>query len=155
MSASNSPKGPRTAVEEPWYKDGLHFGCTGCGNCCTTEGYVWVDRREIERLAKHLGIDLEEFGGKYLRRIGRRYSLTELPMAASSPGKKACVFWNGKCSVYDARPRQCRTFPFWSENLATPETWKAIAKTSPGVDEGRLYQLGDITRFAAGKGETG
>ena len=148
------PKNRRAAAEEPWYKDGLRFGCTGCGNCCTVEGYVWVDRREIERLAKHRGINPDEFGSKYLRRIGQRYSLTEFPMPGS-PGTKACSFWDRKCTVYDARPRQCRTFPFWKENLGTPEAWKEIAKTSPGVDDGRLYQLGDIKRFAAGKGETG
>jgi len=143
----------KEAEQEPWYKDGLRFGCTGCGACCTTEGYVWVDRREIERLAEHLGVNRDEFGGKYLRQVGRRYSLTEIPLPGS-PGKKACVFWDGKCTVYDARPGQCRTFPFWKENLATPGDWKRVAKTSPGVDSGRLYQLGDINRLAAGQGET-
>ena len=28
----------------PWYRDGLRFTCTRCGNCCTgAPGYVWVD----------------------------------------------------------------------------------------------------------------
>eukprot|EP00961_Rhodomonas_salina_P046921 629705-Rhodomonas_salina.2 len=25
------------------------------------------------------------------------------------------------CSLYEARPKQCRTWPFWPENLASPE----------------------------------
>jgi hypothetical protein len=38
--------------EHPWYKDGLRFTCTGCGDCCTgAPGYVWVNKEEIEALA--------------------------------------------------------------------------------------------------------
>lgn len=149
MSAERVP--PRG--EEPWYRDGLRFGCTGCGACCTVEGYVWVTRREIARLAKLLKMGLDEFGSKYLRQVGRRLSLTEIAVPGR-PDKKACVFWNGKCSVYDERPSQCRTFPFWKENLETREDWDEVARLSPGVNQGKLYQLGDITRLAAGKGET-
>lgn len=149
-----SARATKPAPEEPWYKDGLRFGCTGCGACCTVEGYVWVDRREIARLAKHLGLELDEFGSKYLRQVGRRLSLTEIPVPAS-PDKKACVFWKGECTVYEARPSQCRTFPFWKENLRESGDWDEVAKLSPGVNNGKLYQLGDISRLAAAKGETG
>jgi len=147
-------EGGPPASGEPWYRDGLRFGCTGCGACCTVEGYVWVNRREVERLAGHLQISLDEFGARYLRQVGRRYSLTEVPVPGS-PRQKACVFWDGKCSVYEARPTQCRTFPFWKENLADPEDWDEVARLSPGVNQGRLYPLGDINRLAAGRGETG
>ncbi len=143
-----------TAETIPWYKEGLRFGCTGCGNCCTIEGHVWVDRREARRLARHLGIDLDAFGKKYLRKVGWRYSLTEVPIPGVR-GKRACVFWNGVCTVYPARPRQCRTFPFWKENLESPETWLEAEGLSPGVGAGRLYSIGEIEDLAAGKGETG
>lgn len=135
-----------------WYKEGLRFACTGCGACCTIEGHVWVDRREIRRLAKHLGLELEAFGRKYLRRVGRRYSLTEIPVPGDAT-RKACVFWNGTCTVYEARPRQCRTFPFWKENLESPESWREAGRLSPGVDSGRLYRLGEIETIAKGRGE--
>ncbi|MCP4200457.1 MAG: YkgJ family cysteine cluster protein [bacterium] len=140
-------------MTSPWYKDGLRFGCTGCGSCCLIDGYVWVDRNEIRQLAEHLGLELNDFGRKYLRQGGRRHSLTEIPFPGDSD-KRACIFWDGKCTVYDARPRQCRTFPFWRENLATPEDWKETAELSPGVDKGRLYELEEINRLAVGKGET-
>ena len=30
------------APGEPWYRDGLRFQCTQCGNCCTGDpGVVW------------------------------------------------------------------------------------------------------------------
>lgn len=148
-----SAEAAKSARAEPWYKDGLRFGCTGCGACCTVEGYVWVNRREIARLAGKLDLELDEFGSRYLRQVGRRLSLTEIPVPGSAE-KKACVFWDGSCTVYDARPSQCRTFPFWKENLRTPEDWDEVAKLSPGVNQGRLYQLGEISRLAAQQGET-
>jgi len=36
----------------PWYRDGLSFSCTQCGNCCSgPEGYVWVDEEELVQIA--------------------------------------------------------------------------------------------------------
>jgi len=140
-------------VTAPWYADGLRFSCTGCGACCLIEGHVWVDKEEIARLAEHLELSTDDFGAKYLRRIGRKYSLIEIRSRDDST-KKACVFWDGRCTVYDARPRQCRTFPFWHENLESPETWQEAAELSPGVNTGRLYQLVEIENLTRGKGGT-
>jgi len=125
----------------PWYKAGLRFSCTQCGNCCTgAPGYVWVNNEEIAALATALGLDVEEFENKYVRRVGARKSLTEL-----SNGD--CVFFDGesrKCTVYEARPRQCRTWPFWDSNLKTPEEWEHTCSVCPGSGRGRLYQLHEI-----------
>ena len=55
-----------------------------------------------------------------------------------------CVFFDGKtrkCRVYAARPRQCRTWPFWDSNIRTPEAWAATCEVCPGSGTGRLYQL--------------
>lgn len=126
----------------PWYRDGLPFTCTQCGNCCTGEpGYVWVNRAEIEALAKQVGVeDLDQFERLYVRRVGIRKSLKEL-----SNGD--CVFFDNKtrkCTVYPARPRQCRTWPFWDSNLRTPESWKATCEICPGSGKGQLVELHQI-----------
>ena len=48
----------KTMDNEPWYKDGLKFKCTGCGDCCTGgEGYVWVNKQEIVALAAEVGVE--------------------------------------------------------------------------------------------------
>ena len=114
----------------PWYKDGLRFKCTGCGECCTgSPGYVWVSPSEAEAIAEFLKISLEEFLKKYTRRIGNRLSLKELPKNYD------CVFLKGKrCEIYSVRPKQCRTFPWWSENLKTPDHWQATAARCEGID---------------------
>ena len=36
-----------------------------------------------------------------------------------------CTFLTreGGCGVYEARPVQCRAYPFWPRVLKSPETW--------------------------------
>jgi Fe-S-cluster containining protein len=128
-------------AENPWYEKGLRFECSECGDCCTgAPGYVWVVREEIEQLAAHLGLSVPEFESKYVRRVGIRKSLVEY-----SNGD--CVFFDTKarnCSVYEARPKQCRTWPFWQSNVATPEAWKHTCEVCPGSGKGKLHSLDHI-----------
>ena len=132
------------SLSTPWFGDGLRFECTRCGACCTgAAGFVWVDVAEIERLAARLKMSLDTFGRKYLRQVEDRISLVEKP-------NNDCVFWErGKgCTVYEDRPIQCRTWPFWGENIATREDWVRVEGVCPGSGEGRLYTLGEILEAA-------
>jgi hypothetical protein len=125
----------------PWYKDGLSFQCTACGDCCTgAPGFVWVNKDDIAALAAELGITSAEVASRYIREIGVRKSLKEY-------ANGDCVFFDGetrKCRVYAARPRQCRTWPFWDSNLRSPQAWAATCQVCPGSGTGRLYQLTEI-----------
>ena len=127
--------------KELWYKDGLQFSCSGCGDCCTgSPGYVWVNQAEIDAIAVRVGLSTEEFEDHYTRKIGARRSLKEL-----SNGD--CVFFDHDtrhCEVYDLRPRQCRTWPFWDSNLKSPEAWAETCEDCPGSGQGKLYQLDEI-----------
>ena len=124
-----------------WYHKGLRFQCTGCGNCCTgTPGFVWVNKAEIEAMAAAAGQDVEKFQKKYVRLVGIRKSLVEL-----SDGD--CVFFDKQrraCKVYDARPRQCRIWPFWSSNLRSLKAWAEMGRDCPGADHGPLVPLKQI-----------
>jgi Fe-S-cluster containining protein len=88
--------------------------CASCGgNCCTGEsGNIFVSVTEITAIAKLLEMDESQFRREFLRKEGYRYSLKE----KSVNGSHDCVFFsrsqNG-CTIYQARPLQCRTFPFW------------------------------------------
>ncbi len=117
----------------PWYKDGLRFSCTQCGKCCTgPSGYVWVDDQEIEEMAKFLKISMEEFVRKYLRKVGSGFALLEVKRG----GEYDCVFLKNKqCQLYSARPKQCRVFPWWPENLSSPKAWKKTAERCEGINE--------------------
>ena len=123
---------------DPWYQDGLRFQCVQCGSCCTgAPGYVWVNRAEIEALAAAIRLDVEEFRRRYVRKVGIRNSLIEFPNGD-------CVFFHPEsrsCQVYQDRPRQCRTWPFWSSNLSTPAAWEEMCKRCPGGNRGRLVPL--------------
>jgi hypothetical protein len=126
---------------EPWFKDGLKFQCTQCGNCCTgAPGYVWVNKEEIEALARTLGVEVEAFQRDYVRSVGIRKSLVEYDNGD-------CVFFDNvarKCTVYDARPRQCRTWPFWESNVRTPEDWQYTCQVCPGSGKGRTVPAEQI-----------
>lgn len=126
---SNQEKSPL-----PWYKEGLRFKCTECGKCCTgTSGYVWVNEDEMTAMAEILQTSLSEFKRKYVRQRDNRYALVE---KKASNGDFDCIFLKDKkCLVYQARPVQCRTFPWWQENLTTEESWKLAAEECEGIHE--------------------
>jgi len=140
--------------ENPWYSSGLSFECTQCGDCCSGpgEGYVWVTPQEIVALASAIGMSgqLEEFERKFTRKVGELTSLVEY-----SDGD--CIFLDPKsrgCSVYEARPVQCRTWPFWKSNVKSTRTWAQTAKSCPGCNHGQLYNLIEIkTRLKKDNGD--
>lgn len=116
----------------PWYSEGLKFSCTECGKCCTgSPGFTWVSDEEIHSMANHLRLDIQEFGRKYLRKIGNKYALLE------DPKNYDCIFLKeNKCSIYHARPKQCRTFPWWHQNLTSQEAWENVARECEGINRG-------------------
>lgn len=132
-------------VETPWYREGLAFTCTQCGSCCTgAPGYVWVNAEEITRLAEFRGETLTEFGSRFLRRVGDRLSLIERPGGD-------CIFWDRSigCTVYPARPAQCQTWPFWSENIESAEAWGHVTQGCPGSGKGQVFSVEEIRASAA------
>ncbi len=131
-----------------WYAAGLHFECTGCGQCCSgpDEGYVWITKPEVKFLAKHLGLSLKDTYKKYLRRIVVRHSLVEHPKTKDCVFLSQCADSRG-CSVYSVRPNQCRTWPFWSMNLLSPDMWNSTAIKCPGINRGKYYSFEEIEKL--------
>ena len=129
-------------TESPWYKKGLQFECKVCGRCCTGgSGYVWVTQDEIDRIAAQMGLDPAMFEQVFVWTVRpKQRSLKEYPNGD-------CVLLSDqtrRCRVYKDRPIQCRTWPFWSQNLFSPNTWKATAQACPGCNNGKLYTLEEI-----------
>ena len=134
------------AAKRPWYAEGIRFGCTGCGGCCKSHGeysYVYVSDEEAAGMASILGISVEAFDAKYAlwqKEDGQRHLRFV---------NGACPFLkDNRCEVYESRPVQCRTWPFWRRNLK-PGVWKEeIAPFTPGVGQGRLYSSEEIEALA-------
>lgn len=118
--------------DDVWYENGLQFKCTGCGLCCTgAPGYVWVSDKEIVEIANYLKLDLAEFISSYLRRVDGKFSLLEKQYSSSGYD---CIFLKeNKCSIYSLRPTQCRTFPWWPQNLKSKSDWLEAAKHCEGI----------------------
>jgi Fe-S-cluster containining protein len=130
----------------PWYAPGLSFGCTQCGNCCTgAPGFVWVTDEEIRAIAELLDKPIGEIRLLHTRPARGATSLTEF-------ANGDCTFFDPqsrRCRVYAARPVQCRTWPFWESNLATPEAWSRTQSVCPGANAGDFVPLERIQALAA------
>ncbi len=127
---------------------GLRFGCTMCGNCCTgPEGYVLVNDEECAALAMRLRLSTDEFVSRYTHILPVGRSLVERTTAFGND----CVFLDrekipGKavCGVYEDRPRQCRTWPFWDSILRSRRDWERAARVCPGIDKGNFVPADKI-----------
>jgi len=135
-----------------WYAAGLHFECSGCGDCCSGpgEGYIWVTRPEIDLIAQHLKMTPGQLRQKYLRRVGLRSSIIEHSTT------KDCIFLNTveskkQCAIYPVRPSQCRSWPFWPDNLSGPNAWNKAGMRCAGINRGQHYSAEKIERIKRNK----
>ncbi|MAG14210.1 MAG: zinc/iron-chelating domain-containing protein [Spirochaetales bacterium] len=135
-------------MDPVFYEGGLHFKCARCSSCCRHEpGYVFLTASDVENLKKATGLSGSRVRAKFCRivflGIIERLSLKEKE-------NYDCIFWNeGGCTIYKRRPLQCKTYPFWSANLISRESWDLLQNTCPGVNEGRLYSRNEIDCFVA------
>ncbi|MDR0870039.1 MAG: YkgJ family cysteine cluster protein [Planctomycetaceae bacterium] len=125
----------------PWYDDGLQFECKQCGRCCGgAPGYVWVTGDEIKAMAEHLGFSAGLFEQSFVHTVrGRKRSLKEFPN-----GDCVLLDENLGCKVYENRPVQCRTWPFWEQNVRGKKAWAETAKRCPGCNQGKRYHVAEI-----------
>lgn len=103
------------------------FECAKCGTCCSVPGYVFLNIKEAQIIAKLLNISYETFFEKHMRKEGHQHVL-------QTPYAGGCTFWKDKkCTIYEARPSQCRTFPYWKELTGEHKEWKEIEKFCHGA----------------------
>jgi Fe-S-cluster containining protein len=134
--------------DSPEQGEGLRFSCTQCGNCCSgPEGYVLVSDEEAASLARRMNLTVPEFLERYTRETVEGRSLTERLTANGLD----CVFLDREshpgravCSVYEDRPAQCRTWPFWESLIRSRAHWENGKRTCPGIGKGRLYTVQEI-----------
>lgn len=111
-------------------KDGFNYSfnplaCSLCeAKCCTGEsGYIYVNEEEIKNISNFLNMSRGEFIDKFLYKVSYRYSIKERKVANSYE----CAFYdrtNNGCAIYEYRPSQCVSFPFWDYFLKNPQELK-------------------------------
>jgi uncharacterized protein len=124
--------------------DPIPFACTSCGRCCKTQGDVHMAPEDVSHASKILGIPVTEFIRTYA-------SHTLLDLASYSSNDKtwiqvkdkdeACIFLDAEtnqCSIYNARPAQCRTYPFWPNLMQTPNDWNKECRRTDDDEESSL-----------------
>ena len=90
--------------------------CSGCGGrCCRgLGGYVWLSKEELKQLAGARKMEIPVFVKQYVRQVEGKLSLRERVIN----GEHLCCFFDhiaARCMVYENRPKQCQTFPFWDK----------------------------------------
>lgn len=129
----------------------LPFDCTGCGKCCKTKGDVLLSPDETRSSSSHLGLTVEKFKELYVaeEEVTVIMSLDPVEVPPGETGwtvlrhKKedgSCVFLgkDNMCGIYEARPLQCSTYPFWPRIMASRENWNdevRLKGDGPTVDE--------------------
>lgn len=127
--------------DNDWWKKGIQWECQGSGNCCVSRddyGYVYMTKEDRIRMAKTLGLTTSAFTKEYCAKEDGVYHLID-----GEGG--ACQFLEDKkCSIYEGRPTQCRTWPFWPE-VMNAKTWnKEVKAFCPGVGKGKIWNEKEI-----------
>lgn len=99
------------------------FVCNNCGDCCTDINtqinLTFLDIRMLsEALDKPVSKLFDEGDIAFLPFAnGEDLSLFDIEIGLNKP----CKFYDGKlCKIYDLRPMNCRTFPYWILNNEIP-----------------------------------
>lgn len=134
--------------KSPFYKKGLQFECQkDCARCCGgSPGYVFLKDGELENIVEHMGIEPEAFIQNYTKSVDDRISLRDL----ENENWNCVMLKDGKCSIYNVRPMQCRTFPFWPHNIASKEDWEHLKNECPGIGKGKTFTMDEIEDISDG-----
>ena len=154
-------------------EEGARFSCKMCGDCCRgfNDGDVFLYGEDITKLASFLGFDgnsgLRKFSKKYLKIIqttfywrkegakrGKNYSIGCIGFQFQGEDEH-CAFLSSEnaCTVHEARPLQCRSFPWWQKMVRSRnQIWK-YARKCPGLkdlnsSDAKFYSREEIRSWA-------
>ena len=111
----------------------FEFSCRRSGNCCTRpDGRVRIAEDDIAALAAASELSPSGFRSRWLVPGPDGDSLLKLGPDGACP---FVAFESGRasCSVYEARPEHCRSFPFWPELAEDGPALREAARFCPGI----------------------
>lgn len=99
-------------------KDQVSFQCRLCGDCCRgLEGQLMLEPPDAYRLGRHLRAsgavaEIEDVYAKYAH-VSMLAEGIPIFLMNTVGADHACVFLKERrCTIYPARPRVCRLYPF-------------------------------------------
>lgn len=88
------------------------YDCSKCPGYCCSYPVIALEKRDVERLARHHGLDFEAARKAFTRSDhGRRYILKR---KTDEHFGRICRFFDTRkrrCTIYEARPGVCRSHP--------------------------------------------
>jgi Fe-S-cluster containining protein len=90
-----------------------------------------VTENEIMAMAESRGLELGVFADTFIRAAYGRLSLQDRLI----DGEQICCMFDPiecRCTIYELRPEQCRTFPFWDQYHGE---YHDLLAYCPGVEE--------------------
>jgi Fe-S-cluster containining protein len=151
------------------FEHGVNFSCQMCGDCCrgSDEGEVFLYREDVYRLAKFLNLTgnkgLRKFAKKYLKVIentffwkepnaekGKTFRFNTLAFSFTGKDEHCHFLIDNRCTVHQARPFQCRCFPFWKIMVSSRKNVINYSKKCKGLRllQGHYYSRREIISWA-------
>jgi len=115
------------------------YDCAKCPGYCCSYPLIQLDKRDVERLGKHFGLEFKAARLKFtIERWGYKYIMRR---KKDKHFGRICQFFDTeerRCTVYKARPGVCRSYPesrcgyydFLSFERAQQDDPKFIATTN-------------------------
>ena len=115
------------------------FRCQKTGNCCRRDGIVYASQDEIKEMAASLDIDIATFMSRFTKRDN---GWTVISTQRFRPN--CFLDDNNGCSIYNARPKHCRTYPDWPQIWDNKESLLTEASLCPALKKACLNLIKDL-----------
>ena len=131
-----------TTSKKWWEKESLRFECqSDCFKCCEKPGIVYFDKKSIENASKITKLSPAQFRKEFLKRNDGQW-------VHEVEDRNPCAFLTPEgCSIHFGKPIQCRSYPFWSENMTSKAMWKLVGGFCPGIGSGPHIAVATIRNF--------
>jgi len=130
--------------EKWWEKEPLRFECQDdCFKCCAKPGIVYFDKAAIKNGAGIINVSVDVFKKEFLKKDDGHW------MHEVENGNPCAFLTPGGCVIHNGKPLQCRSYPFWHENMTSKSMWKLVEGFCPGVGVGPAATVATIRQFLA------
>ena len=110
--ASNSAPRPTHSVREERQTTLALYDCTKCPGYCCSYPVIALEKRDVERLARHHDMSFAAAQKAFTKEAhGRKYAMRR---KQDPHFGRICRFFDTvkrRCTIYAARPAVCRSFP--------------------------------------------